>query len=97
MEKLLQDVGKDILPGVSYIDHFEKLIFPACNSCLNANVEAIVCYKYSLVFVLCIHIILLQFCMLMILHVLKYNFYLLMKFPVRIFSFVSNNCLWRII
>jgi hypothetical protein len=43
MEKLLQDVGKDILPGVSYIDHFEELICsPVHNSCLNANFEAIV-------------------------------------------------------
>lgn len=25
MEKLLQEVGKDILPGVSYRDHFEEL------------------------------------------------------------------------
>jgi hypothetical protein len=27
MEKLLQEVGKDILPGVSYIDNFEDLFF----------------------------------------------------------------------
>ena len=41
MEKLLQDVGTDILPGVSYIDHFGELLYsPAHKSCLNTNIEA---------------------------------------------------------
>lgn len=43
MEKLLQDVGTDILPGVSYIDHFGELLYSlAHKSSLNANIEAYV-------------------------------------------------------
>jgi hypothetical protein len=49
MEKLLKDVGTDILPGVSYIDHLgELLCSPAYKSCLNANIEAYVDAIYPL-------------------------------------------------
>lgn len=84
MEKLLKDVGTDILPGVSYMDHSGELLYsPAHKSCLNANIEAyvdvisvanILCVSLP-VELKCFHIHSIQFSMLLFFCVvLKYNF-----------------------